>query len=352
MRRPQRRSKTHDVTITPFYNGDMKTKLLILIVVLNIHCCSGSAETEPPDTHAAKALDYLTEEGTRWMNQRGCVSCHQIPAMLWSLHDAAAAGLPVAKASLDQWTQWSIQPVNFVKPAQKSDLDVQKTLSGNIDTLAALLLAIPQTQTAPWRETFVEHLCTQQNDDGSWNPCGQLPLQKRSKRETAQATTLWVTAALLKHQADGFDLDAALTFADAGPEKESTEWYATRLLVARLHQPDQSSIYRDQLLQRQNQDGGWGWLCEESSDALATGIALYALAVSQSHAPLEIQRAHRFLADTQTDSGSWIVPGTKRSAKGKPTETANYWGTAWAVVGLLQSEALLKQTAPLPKDSK
>ncbi|MCK4615543.1 MAG: hypothetical protein KAT50_01630 [Pirellulales bacterium] len=32
----------------------------------------------------------------------------------------------------------------------------------------------------------------------------------------------------------------------------------------------------------------------------------------------------------------WHVPGTKRKADNAPTETANYWGTAWAVVGLLE----------------
>ena len=29
-------------------------------------------------------------------------------------------------------------------------------------------------------------------------------------------------------------------------------------------------------MKRQLADGGWGWLCDEDSDALGTGIALYA----------------------------------------------------------------------------
>ncbi|MCS7471035.1 hypothetical protein NZK35_30635 [Stieleria sp. ICT_E10.1] len=151
------------------------------------------ADSPPDSAVAAKAIDYLETEGQRWMDQRGCVSCHQIPAMLWSLQAAERQGLDVAAEDLKRWTEWSTDAVNFVKPHQKKDLDVEQTLAGNIDTMAALLLAIPGQADAGWREQFAAKLCSEQADDGSWKACGQLPAQKRPKQETTQATTLWVT---------------------------------------------------------------------------------------------------------------------------------------------------------------
>ena len=42
-----------------------------------------------------RSLPFLEKEGVAWMNDRGCASCHQVPAMLWSLTGAARAGLEV-----------------------------------------------------------------------------------------------------------------------------------------------------------------------------------------------------------------------------------------------------------------
>ena len=50
-----------------------------------------------------------------------------------------------------------------------------------------------------------------------------------------------------------------------------------------------------------------------------------------------IKRAQRFLIDTQRDDGSWAVQGTKANKKDRIEETAVYWGTTWAVIGLVES---------------
>ncbi|QEG00302.1 hypothetical protein Mal15_43720 [Stieleria maiorica] len=292
-----------------------------------------------------KAIDYLKREGQRWIDKQGCVSCHQIPAMLWSLHAAQSRGLGeserpgVPDQDLKRWTQWSTDAVNFVKPHQRKDVDVEKTLAGNIDTMAALMLAIPDDAETSWRDQFAAKLCSEQADDGSWKACGQLPAQKRPKLETAQATTLWVTLALLRHGSEAFDLASAIRFADSGPEAVSTEWYAVRMMVAAEQDPESTDGFRDKLLSRQRSDGGWGWITSESSDALATGLALYALAESGETESREITHARRFLRDSQGPLGEWQVPGTKASAKGKPTPTSTYWGTAWALVGLLSTRS-------------
>ncbi|MEM9589029.1 MAG: prenyltransferase/squalene oxidase repeat-containing protein, partial [Planctomycetota bacterium] len=163
-----------------------------------------------------------------------------------------------------------------------------------------------------------------------------------------RTTTAWVTLALMRHGAIDFDIQSALRFVDDGDPAESTEWLAVRLLLEaeRIHapgatvEPNTSAMSRrvKDLTDHQNQDGGWGWRVGQPSDALATGMALYALAQTHPAQQPTINQAIAYLDSTQQPSGSWQVPGTKRSAKGKPTATSNYWGTAWATVGLLSHD--------------
>ena len=84
-------------------------------------------------------------------------------------------------------------------------------------------------------------------------------------------------------------------------------------------------------------DGGWGWLCAEESDALGTAYALYALARDgMRRDDVEVRRGLEFLGRTQNEDGSWSVHGPKSSGRDKVTDTASYWGTCWAVIATLE----------------
>ena len=50
-----------------------------------------------------------------------------------------------------------------------------------------------------------------------------------------------------------------------------------------------------------------------------------------------IRKAQRFLVKTQREDGAWAVKGTKANKKDRNQETAEYWGTTWAVLGLTES---------------
>jgi squalene-hopene/tetraprenyl-beta-curcumene cyclase len=117
---------------------------------------------------------------------------------------------------------------------------------------------------------------------------------------------------------------------------KSTEWWATRaLLEKRIGKSEKADLYRQELLKRQRADGGWGWLCDDESDALGTGIALFSLADSKDHsASAAVVNARRFLAQSQTKDGSWPTHGTKDNKKNQIEPTATYWATCWAVIGL------------------
>lgn len=313
---------------------------------LNAESVADQQEAAPAEDavrmSVAKAVPFLKAEGVGWMKKRGCVSCHQIPTMLWSLSTAFDRGFDVREDELRQWKSWSTDVVNFVKPADKKSVDRDKTMSGNIDTMNGLLLAIQGDREAAWRETFAAALVANKNEDGSWQACGQLPMQKRPSQETTRVTVAWTLLALADQ---GFPWPPeSLAFVDAGQPAISTEWWATRLLLAdAAGDAANTAQFGTRLMELQREDGGWGWLTADDSDALGTGLAICALErAAIEHRGAAIQQATKFLTTTQESDGSWRVKGTKKSTRNKHTETSDYWGTAWAVIGLLESHSSVR----------
>jgi len=161
---------------------------------------------------------------------------------------------------------------------------------------------------------------------------------------------MWAMLVLIDVAADhssSAHVEKAMCWLGAETLGKSTEWWAVRSMLERqFGHADKAGQYRGELLKRQRADGGWGWLCDEESDALATGIALYSLAGEQD-AQAAIARAREFLARSQRADGSWAVHGTKENAKTRITPTATFLGTCWAVIGLCETEGL---KPPLPKE--
>jgi hypothetical protein len=86
---------------------------------------------------------------------------------------------------------------------------------------------------------------------------------------------------------------------------------------------------------------GWSQAADMSSDAWATGQALYALSVAGVGSDdAAIARGHAFLVHTQREDGSWpmtsrpIPPDGKGATSLVPITGA---GSAWAVLGLARS---------------
>ena len=117
-----------------------------------------------------------------------------------------------------------------------------------------------------------------------------------------------------------------------------------RALTVQDVRSDPDAMPKAQAWQAVKADGGWAWTIGEESDALGTGIAMYALLRSGLAADSNVLRtAQRYLVSTQEENGSWAVKGTKKNKKAKVQETASYWGTTWAVLAL--SEGLPKRPA-------
>ena len=54
----------------------------------------------------SRSLPFLEKEGVAWMNDRGCMSCHHVPFLLWSHRAAQAHGLAVDDKKLTEWDEW------------------------------------------------------------------------------------------------------------------------------------------------------------------------------------------------------------------------------------------------------
>lgn len=286
-----------------------------------------------------RSIPFIEEKGLWWIEEKKCVTCHRVGNMVWSLQAAKQRGFTVSKR-LAEWRQWSID-----KTLANNDKG-KITGLGNKEGVVQILLSLDQADKNPdlkeTRNKLAAILLEDQQPDGSWKAGGQLPFQKRPAAETNAVSTMWLTLALLteeKNEASPAAVANAMKFLEASSPGKSVEWYAVRLLLA--VQTGDTQV-RDQMIKQlrsqQHPDGGWGWMIADDSDALGTGLALYALVVAgvDRNDPA-VKGAQQFLVSTQRDDGSWPVRGTKEKKKASVQETAVYWGTTWAVMGLVES---------------
>ena len=325
-----------------------------LLALLLLAFLRSPARADDAREMVRRSLPFLEKEGVAWMKDRGCTSCHQIPAMLWSLNDAARAGLDVDAQKLAEWWEWSVDWKNWVDPKRK--VEEAKAISDNVDTMARFLLGrSAAAKDAAWVPKFRDHLVGLQDASGAWKAQGQLPSGRRPARETQEATTMWVQLALKSAEAPGAPLTNALQRASAwvakGQPGKSTEWWTLRLLIAKeLGTAEEVADARTRLLAHQNADGGWGWLVGEPSDAFGTGLALHALGRSGfTTANPAVLKAVEFLKSTQGAGGSWSVPSTRAQDNRKIRETSTYWGTAWAAQGILETLPHAASTGENPR---
>ncbi len=92
----------------------MRTLLLASwLVVFALGHGSVQAEAVATDDQVreavARSLPFMAQEGLAWMEKRKCVTCHQIPAMIWTFNAARQQGLAVDTAKVDQWNEWALK---------------------------------------------------------------------------------------------------------------------------------------------------------------------------------------------------------------------------------------------------
>lgn len=289
----------------------------------------------------ARSLPFLAEEGTDWIEERKCASCHHTSFLVWSHQLADGAGFDVDRAQLREWTDWALQ--KQLSEHEKGGLVGERNIEGLSQFLLGTIPREGEVQRAALAK-FPALIASKQEVGGSWAAGGQLPTQKRPKAETAEVSTMWALLALGKAgqgdpAVEAARKRAAAVLAGSQLTGKSTEWHVMRLLVDRREGREKETRRRTEaLLALQNEDGGWSWRTGDASDALATGQALWGLSeAGVPHRHDAIRRAWSFLARTQDEDGAWPVRSTKASEQEEELPTSVFWGSAWAVIGILET---------------
>lgn len=325
-------------------------RLLIICLPLLFSSYTGqclAGEAKMTEQFARKvisnSLEYIQERGESWRQSKHCHSCHRTTFTLWALNRAQEKGFEVNTEQLKTWNERGRKWESFTRGKDLEKEDPAKVLRNENAAVGQMLLGRPvKEQKGEWISLFRTRLVEGQNKGGFWNAGGQLPKQKRPKRETTETNTMWAMLALLDYEETDAKVEHTLKNARKWMGNKtkpvSTEWWVTKLLLERETGNGKAADgLLETLLTLQNKDGGWGWLTEEKSDAFGTGLVLYALAKEGIciNNP-QVRKAIQFLEKTQHKDGAWEVNGTKEQDRDEPAETAKYWGTTWAVIGLLE----------------
>jgi squalene-hopene/tetraprenyl-beta-curcumene cyclase len=208
------------------------------------------------------------------------------------------------------------------------------------------------------RKELVARLVKAQQQDGSWDallrgdvPPATPPLgktQRRSLPEAQEATTLWTVIALaavkdLPEDAVKAGIKAREYLKKSKPGV-TIEPLLLRAMLAKVDGDEKGmKALVEDLLKLQQEDGGWSWLREGApSDPYTTGEVLYGLStLGRDRADPSVRKAIKYLLSTQKPDGSWFVDRNRISSTERKSkvgdEVHTYWGTAWAVVGLLKT---------------
>jgi|GEM_PF-941007 hypothetical protein len=320
-------------------NSFMVNRIFFVVVamILSIPQITEAQQEKPRSLKQSieLAIPFVQRNAQTWIDQKKCVSCHQVPFGLWSTQIAKNAGYKTDEKLFQKQSKWALEfcDNNLNSKTMKRD-------GAGTDTIYQILLSGIATTKADTADSLAVLLATLQEPDGSFKPAGQLPTQKRPLLETTHVSTGW--AAIMYNDIGSREyqgtIEKALKYSMSDFRGDSTEWLAVKSILDHQRQSKTESAALTRLLESQHDDGGWGWDHTSISDAFATGVALYALSRCGRKYQNVIEKAQTFLIHTQTANGNWIVPSTKKVRNNKPGATSNYWGTCWAVIGLVSTE--------------
>jgi Squalene-hopene cyclase C-terminal domain len=287
-----------------------------------------------------RSLPFLEKEAVEWMQTKKCVTCHHIPMMLWTHFEARKHGFAVnEKAVEDLASQALAQYLEHpeLTPTGQDTGFMEKHLGPGTVYLSLALAANGAREESAIKALgqFRDNFVARQNENGSWTTTTNSP----PIVDGHDSMTMLILAALGDGDLSDKNREGrarALRWLKDTPLRQQSQPLALRIVVA-AQSADKDEVSRDVELLRglQQNDGGWNQLAGLSTDALVTGQALYALnAAGVGSDDPAVRRACRFLMTTQQHDGSWLVH-TRNPNSHDPV--ISYYGTAWAVLGLLRT---------------
>ena len=297
-----------------------------------------------PRAAIEKALPLLYQGGREFFKRSGCTSCHHnmLPALAFSR--ARAKGIPV---NADEVRRNYQQSLAWARGSQQGLLQ-DIAFPGENTTPSYLLwqLEADGHRRDLVTDAVVHQLASGQGSDGSWRVVGSRP----PLEATPVTPTALVIRALRTYEIPGrkaeFDMRIHRAVHWLVQYRARTSEEKAMRLLGLTWSGAKSSFIREaaaQLAAAQRPDGGWAQLDTLSSDAYATGQALYALNTAGQLRDETLQKGVRFLLDTQLEDGSWHVRSRSYPVQPNYFDTGfphgrDQWisaaGTSWACIAL------------------
>jgi N-acyl-D-amino-acid deacylase len=302
-----------------------------------------------------KGLKRVEQGASNYPKHRQCFSCHHQAMAVLSLASARQRGFPVDDEMLKQQVEFSL------KTFRNKALIARGQGVGGDSTGVVYALHTFAAAGHPHDDTtaaLVEYLLVKQRTDGSWPIAafGDRPPTMGSLFTNA-GLALFVLkkysppkgaagAAALRERIDDAVTKGRAWLLANKPASTEDKVFHLRGLVDGGAGATAVDAARDRLLGEQLKDGSWAQLAGMSGDSYATATVLVALrraAVDTSHEAYKT--GVRYLLDTQTEDGAWIVQTRSRPLQrffdngdpGGKSQFISYAATNWAVMALLET---------------
>lgn len=320
---------------------------------------ASSAQIEPAIEHSLNAL----QTGMKTFAGRvQCSSCHHQGLGMIALGTAAQHGFAVDRALVGSYLKHMGDEGQQRAPAVHLALHNPEIAKGipAVDMGEFLIgagylfngLIANGVPANPGLAEMALLLTTMQGADGHWGfALSRGPMQ--SSHFTTTALVLQILQTYGGQDTSGqvaAGIQRAKQWLLTTPTP-NTEDKSSRLLALKAVGASKEDLSRpiQELLAAQQADGGWSQTGAATSDAYATGMALYALHVGGelSTDDAVYQRGIQFLLRTQEEDGSWYVNKTTTPANnfldaGFPhgeSQYISFAATCWAMMALAQTGA-------------
>ena len=301
-----------------------------------------------PDIRTAveRSLALLQRSDEGFLALTGCKSCHNqaLPEMALQLADQRGLSFDRQAARLQSDTVALAMQAQREKMVQLQD-DEGPPYSGSF---ALLGLNAGGYQPDSMTAAFVRNIAARKSAAGSWHPAGARPPLEYSDI----ATSAFAVRALRLYGAGPRSAGYEATIARARNWLAAAQPRYTDERVFQLLGLYWAGANREMLKNpatalaaEQREDGGWAQLASFTSDAYATGQALYALNQAAGLAATDPAYRHgvEFLRGSQLPDGSWLVQ-THAIAIQPPLDSGfphgrhqfiSAAGTAWAAMAMI-----------------
>ncbi|HEX6396862.1 MAG TPA: ankyrin repeat domain-containing protein, partial [Steroidobacteraceae bacterium] len=255
-----------------------------------------------------RSLPLLQSSSKTFYERGGCVGCHHNLQAAITVKEARRAGFAVDETLASEELDTLARDIDATREQALEGM----VAPGGLATATGYILFALDEQKFPANEStdaLVRLLRLMQRPDGHWISPVRPPI------EASEFTATAVSARALRRYGvdDPAANQAALARArqwleTSGPaDHEDRVFRLLGLIWAEGSKPSRGEATRA-ILETQRRDGGWAQTEYRSSDAYATGEALYALHVAGvSPGSRAYQRGVRYLLSTQLNDGSWLV---------------------------------------------